>query len=149
MANAADPGEPAVIAVEAGDRLPGMPRRLLKLNADCEVTPRLSLGIGLQLTSGQRLRGDESNMQPGIGGYTLVNLRGSLDLGRGMRLFARVDNVFGRDYASLAAFDRNAFDDEGGALEGTGPGPVQRFVSPGTPRSVWVGIDVGLDGGED
>ncbi|MFO1376519.1 MAG: TonB-dependent receptor [Steroidobacteraceae bacterium] len=149
VANAVDPGQPAAIAVDPGDRLPGTPRRLLKLNADYDVTRRLSLGIGLQHASGQRLRGDESNRQPGLGGYTLVNLRGSLDLGRGMRLFTRVDNLLGRDYASLGALNRNGFDADGEPLGGVGPGPVQRFVSPGTPRSVWVGIEVGLGGGND
>ena len=83
VANAADPAQPAAIAVEAGDRLPGTPRRLLKLNADYDLTPRLSLGLNLQHVSAQRLRGDESNVQPTIGGYTLVNLRGSFELGRG------------------------------------------------------------------
>lgn len=147
VANAADPAQPAAIAVEAGDRLPGTPRRLLKLNADYDLTTRLSLGLNLQHASAQRLRGDESNVQPAIGGYTLLNLRGSFELGRGARVYARVDNVLGREYATLGALNRNGFD-AGGPLEGAGPGPVQRFVSPGTPRSVWVGIEVGLGGGE-
>lgn len=149
VAIAADPSQPAVIAVEAGDRLPGTPRRLVKVNADYDLTSRLSFGVNVQHASGQRLRGDESNVQPGVGGYTVVNLRGSLELGHGMRLFARVDNVLDRDYVSLGALNRNGFDDDGEALEGAGPGPVQRFVSPGTPRSVWIGIEVGLGSGNE
>jgi iron complex outermembrane receptor protein len=144
VANPLDPAQPATIAVDAGDRLPGVPRHLFRLNADWDATARLALGVNVQYASEQWLRGDESNDTRPLGGYTVVNLRGSYALGERVRLFAKLDNAFDRDYATLGAYNRNAFTADGTPREGTGPGPAQRFVSPATPRSVWAGIEFDL-----
>ncbi|MEW8586129.1 MAG: TonB-dependent receptor, partial [Candidatus Thiodiazotropha sp.] len=48
------------IAVESGDRLPGLPENLLKAGLTYRVTPNFSLGADLQYSSDIVLRGDES-----------------------------------------------------------------------------------------
>ncbi|KGR47440.1 TonB-dependent receptor [Xanthomonas vasicola] len=59
-----------------------------------------------------------------------------------MSLFARVDNVFNRHYATYAAVAEDVFPD--GELArpqdvpvGTGP---SRFLAPGVPRQLLVGL---------
>ncbi len=145
VAGALDPDQPSTIDVRPGDRLPGVPGRLARVNLDYDLTPRLSLGVNLQHAAAQRLRGDEDNDAAPLGGHTLVNLRGQFELGAGLRAWVKLDNLCNARYATLGAFNRNAFEADGGARAGAGPGPVQRFLSPGAPRSVWLGLDFAFD----
>jgi len=142
-----DPSQPASIQVTSGDRLPGVPRHLFKLGVEWQPTPALTLGAQTFYASGQYLRGDESNLTEPLGGYTLVGLRAAYEVADGLRLYARVDNAFDKEYETLGAYNRNGFDGNE-PLEGVGPGPVERFISPGTPRSYWVGIQYTLGGDE-
>src|SRR5690606_31861445 len=127
-----DPSQPASIQVTSGDRLPGVPRHLFKLGVEWQPTPALTLGAQTFYASGQYLRGDESNLTEPLGGYTLVGLRAAYEVADGLRLYARVDNAFDKEYETLGAYNRNGFDGNE-PLEGVGPGPVERFISPGTP----------------
>ncbi len=136
----ADPAQPATIAVSAGDRLPAIPAHRLKLGGDYRPAEALSLGGSVLYASSQYLRGDESNRLAQLPGYTIVNLRGEYRFAKGWRLLAKIDNVFDRKYSSIGALNRNGFDAASQPLGGVGPGPVERFVSPGAPRGFWVGI---------
>src|SRR5690606_20759072 len=74
------PNNPAAvdgeIGVVPGDRLPLVPRRLLKGGLQVDLTPRLTLGGELLAASAQHYRGDEGNWLAPIDGYAIVNLRG-------------------------------------------------------------------------
>ncbi len=146
VASESDPSQPETIAVQKGDRLPGVPDHLLKVGVDWKIDGRFTLGATMNAVSGQFLRGDESNNERKLSGYTLFNMRADYRMKSGWRLFARVDNVFDRDYRSLGAYNRVAFDDASEPLEGVGIGPVERFVSPGAPRSFWLGVEYRFGG---
>ncbi len=144
VSNAADPSEPPTIPVRAGDRLPGIPLHTVKLLGEYSLPRGFVVGVDVRWSSSQYLRGDEHNVQRPIPGYINTNLRFRYQATDQLRLFATVDNVFDRRYASLGARNRNAFDGDNMPLEGVGPGPVQRFSSPGTPRNFWLGFEYAL-----
>ncbi|MEW8505893.1 MAG: TonB-dependent receptor [Candidatus Thiodiazotropha sp.] len=121
------------IAVESGDRLPGLPENLLKAGLTYRVTPNFSLGADLQYSSDIVLRGDESNLDEEIDGYSVVNLRGEYQASDNLKLFAKVDNLFDREYETFGLY--------GEADEVLGDDYENpRFLSPGSPRAVWAGI---------
>jgi outer membrane receptor protein involved in Fe transport len=140
VANPADPAQAETIHVNTGDRLPGIPHHLIKLIFDWQLVSALSVGAQLQYGSSQFLRGDENNSRRPLPGYTVAGLRASYKVTGAFRLYARMDNVFDKQYSTLGAYNRNAFD----VNNAPGPGPVERFVSPGAPRSLWVGISYGV-----
>ena len=130
-----------VITVSAGDRIPGLPEHSFKLGADYALFERLSVGFDVMYNSNQVLRGDESNDLEPLDGYAIVNLRGRFSITDNLELFARVTNLFDRDYESFG-------------LLGEEPNevPVEefedfespRFVGPGAPRAGFVGIKLSL-----
>lgn len=141
VANEADPTQPETTAVSAGSRLPGVPSHLLKAGLTRQIDGRLSVGGTMNVVGNQYLRGDEGNRQLPLGGYAVFNLRADYRLTPSWRLFGRVHNVFDRRYATLGGYNRVAFDADSRPLEGVGPGPVNRFVSPGMPRAIWLGVE--------
>jgi iron complex outermembrane receptor protein len=144
VANPLDGTQPATLNVSAGDRLPGIPEHLLKLNLDYQVTPDLALGANLAYVSSQFLRGDDANTHAQLPGYTVVGARATYHFSNALQFFAKADNLFDREYATLGAFNRTAFDVRSQPLQGVGAGPVQSFVSPAAPRSFWVGVEYAL-----
>lgn len=140
VANEADPSTPETTSVSRGNRLPGVPSQLLKAGVRWHVDDQLSFGGTTQVIASQFLRGDEANAERKLGGYAVFNLQADYRLMPGWRVFGRVNNVFDRRYATLGAYNRVAFDAASEPLEGVGPGPVSRFVSPGMPRAFWLGV---------
>ncbi|PUB81361.1 MAG: TonB-dependent receptor [gamma proteobacterium symbiont of Ctena orbiculata] len=121
------------IAVSSGDRLPGLPENLLKAGATYRVTSNFSLGADLQYSSDIVLRGDEANLDDEIDGYTLVNLRGEYQATDNLKLFAKVDNLFDKEYETFGLY--------GEADEVLGDDYEDpRFLSPGSPRAFWAGL---------
>lgn len=123
------------IFVEAGDRIPGIPRHRVVASADYDFGS-LSLGADLQAQSGQYLRGDESNDAPRTDGFATLDLRGEMKLGKSARLFAHVTNVFNARYATFGTFtetDEIELDEVPGADN-------PRALSPGAPRRFLLGM---------
>jgi len=142
VASELDGAQPETIQVQSGDRMPGLPDHLIKAAAEYRVTPSFQLGANILYASSQRYRGDEGNDFDELGGYAVVGVRAAYQFLNGMQLYAKADNVFDREYNTLGAFNRNAFDDDSEPREELGP--VQRFVSPAAPRSFWVGVQYSL-----
>jgi iron complex outermembrane recepter protein len=121
--------EDGQIQVRPGDRLPAVPRHSFRAGADFDITPELSIGAGLLGASGRYLRGDEANLQRQIDGYLRLDTAVRYRLGK-VELFGRVENVFDAEYETFGIY--------GDATELGFADP--RFLSPGAPRSVLVGI---------
>ncbi|MGQ3048323.1 MAG: TonB-dependent receptor [Niveispirillum sp.] len=116
--------EEGVIAVERGDRIPGIPLHSLKIGADVALTDGLTVGTEMQYSSSRYLRGDEANLTDPIGGFALFNLSARYQVLDGVTLHARVDNLFDRRYATFGIYgeaDEMGFEDA-------------RFLSPGATR---------------
>lgn len=131
-----DDGE---IAVERGDRLTGLPRHSATLTLDYEgqIGSRgYAIGGDMIARSGLLLLGDEANDNPEVPGYVVFNLRGRIELVKGVALFGEVRNLFDRDFATFGTFsevDEIDLDEAPGASD-------PRAFGPGAPRRFTVGI---------
>ena len=112
----------------------------------------------MQAFSGQYARGNENNLHRAgtftdafgnvrtfdgggrLPGYAILNLNGEVDLGRGWPRFGRVDNVFDKRYATVAALAENPFDAAGAFQPDSGDWRRETFVAPGAPRAFWIGL---------
>jgi outer membrane receptor protein involved in Fe transport len=130
--------------VRPGDRIPGLPSDTLKLRAEWSAGARLVVGGDVVVVSNQYAHGDENNrdVHGPVPGYALVDLDAHYDVSPQLRLFAQVDNLFDRRYATYGLLGSNVFTGPGGSF-----GPVngaaavaEQFRAFGAPRSVFVGL---------
>ncbi|MEB1611260.1 TonB-dependent receptor [Xanthomonas campestris pv. campestris] len=144
-----------VIALRPGLRIAALPRHNLKLGVEWQHDA-LTLGAGVRAVSGRVASGNEDGQvdnadddEPaperidiGTAGYALVDLQARWQLGARLSLFARVDNVFNRRYATYAAVAEDVFPD--GELARPQEAPVEtgpaRFLAPGVPRQYLIGV---------
>lgn len=149
-----------VLRVKSGDRIPLIPRNILKLSANYSVTERFNIGGDAISISSTYARGNENNdHQSGglyygsgkVGGYTVFNLNTDYQITKQWRAFARVNNLFDREYATAGMLGANPFNasgvlrTDGQAANGTVNGRRtttvgETFVAPGAPRTAWVGV---------
>jgi iron complex outermembrane receptor protein len=124
-----------LIEVEAGDRLPGIPRHraVFTVNFDTDLW---GLGGDVQIASGQFLFGDEANLEPRTDSYVIANLRGSLRLIGQLSLFGEIRNFFDQRYATFGAFGET----EEVELEEAPMASDPRSLGPGSPRRFHLGI---------
>ena len=147
------------IDVKKGDKIPLIPEHMFKLFANYQATDKLSLGLNTNTVSDSLARGNENGKHvslnandPGkISGYTVVNFSAAYQVQPNWLLFARVNNVFDRDYETAALLGQNPFNAATGTynvgVSGTSPNQSNRttsvgetFVAPGAPRTAWIGV---------
>jgi len=129
------------IVVAPGSRIPGIPRQSLRVRVDWEASEAFSVGANLVANSGSRLRGDESNqdLRGPVPGYAVLNLDARWKLRKNLELFARVDNVFNREYANFGVLGRNAFANPQKAFDPANAAS-EPFYGLGAPRGAWLGL---------
>jgi iron complex outermembrane recepter protein len=135
------------IAVVPGDRMPGIPQNRLKLGADFRIVPQWTVGAELNYLSSFFYVGDESNQLAPIPGYTLVNLHSSYRPCEHLEIFASINNLLDRRYATWGILsDPTGVDAPGIAPNAVanGPGVDNRFLSPGAPLEIFGGIRLRL-----
>ncbi|NOQ93674.1 MAG: TonB-dependent receptor [Methylophaga sp.] len=130
--------DPNGINVQAGDQLPAIPRHNIKLGADYAFTPTFNMGASMQYAGSSYMRGDEGNELPKINSYTTFNLNARYKPHKMVQLWAKVDNVFDREYENSGIRNFNFYElpEDGEVIQ------EERFVSPGAPRSFWAGVKV-------
>jgi outer membrane receptor protein involved in Fe transport len=121
--------------VSKGNRLPGVPEHNIKVGADYAFTKQFSVGTTASYSSSQYLRGDEANEDSKLGGYTVVNLHGRYKVTDNFQIFAKVDNLFDKEYENFGLYGEP---DEAPGLSYTD----QRFVGAGAPRAGWLGFKI-------
>ena len=152
------PGVEGTIAVQPGNRIPLIPRHILKLFADYQLSPAWSFGADVTAIGSSFARGNENNQhQPdgayylGSGrnpGYAVLNLSADFKPTPQWSFFLQVNNVFDRKYSSAAQLGATAFDASGNFVarpnpvnaNGDYPRQNSTFYSPGAPRSFRVGV---------
>ena len=135
------------IEVRSGDRLPGLPANVFKLDVGWRGLPglpTLRMGANLQAQSGLYVRGNENNRhQPDgtdfngsgrVGGFAILNLQARWQVAPGWTVLGKVNNVFDRRHATGGLLGENAFN-AAGQLQGPDDWRDEQFVAPGTPRS--------------
>ena len=140
------------ITVRPGDSVPLVPRHTGRLVLDYELGSRWDIGGNLVVASGSYLHGNENNAnQAGatasgwIPGYAVVNLQGTWHASRRADLFARVVNLFDRQYATAGFLTSSAFNPDGSFIADPARWPNENAVSPAAPLAVWAGVRVRLD----
>ena len=137
------------IVVTPGDRIPGLPRDSLKLRAEWNRDEQLSIGMSVVAVSHQYARGDENNQDAHgpLPGYAVAHLDVQYAVSPRATLFAQVDNLFDRRYATFGQLGANVFTGPGGAFgPASGAAPVsEQFRAFGAPRGVFVGLRYAFD----
>lgn len=145
------------ILVRPGNRMPGVPRHNFKLSLAYDVGTAWTLGGNLVALSSQLARGNENNLHEAgtftnsqgntrtfvgsgkVPGYAVLNLNLRYRVARHWQIFARLDNVFDRNYPTAAVLGENAFPD-GNFSPDSGTWRKDTFYAPGAPRAAWIGI---------
>ncbi len=129
------------IQVQPGDHVPSIPRNNFKLRADWQATPKLSIGGTLVYSSSQYAQGDNNNQDVNgpIAGYTIFNLDGRYQITDQLQVFARINNLFNRQYQTAGVLGENFFTGPNFSYNLAGAQPSM-FVSPGAPFGIWVGV---------
>ena len=129
------------IQVSKGNRIPGVPRQSLHLRLDLDVGESIALGANLVANSSSRARGDENNLDVSgaVPGYAVLNLDGRYRFSKNLEAFARINNVFDRQYANFGILGQNVFTGAGRSFDPANP-VNESFRGLGAPRGAWVGL---------
>jgi iron complex outermembrane recepter protein len=133
------------IQVVPGDRLPGIPEHRLKLGADYKIMSDWTVGATVNVVSSFFFVGDQSNQLAPIPGYTVVNLHTSYKPVPHFEVFASINNLFNRKYATWGTLsDPTGIGAPGIPPSGTsnGPGVDNRFLSPAAPFEAFGGVRI-------
>jgi iron complex outermembrane recepter protein len=131
------------IQVEPGDQLPGIPKNRVKVGADLQILPQWALGASAEWVSSVYYVGDQSNQLAPIAGYTVVDLHSTYTLIQHVQVFASIDNLLNRKYATWGILsDPTGIGTPGVPVNGVtnGPGVNNRFLSPAAPFEIFAGI---------
>jgi outer membrane cobalamin receptor len=116
-------------AIERGDRLPLVPDHVLSVGVTLALRRGFSLGVDARYVGERWLRGDEANEERPLPAYATGALRAGYETAA-WELQVIVANLLGRDYATFGTFNVN----QGGG------GVVERFLTPGEPRTIVVSL---------
>jgi outer membrane receptor protein involved in Fe transport len=153
------PGFEGNIQIEPGDRIPLIPRYILKGSVQWDVFEGLSVGLDAITLGNSYARGNENNQHepdgvfylgPGkTSGFTVVNLGADYQPSDHWKLFAEVSNVFDRRYYTGSQLGATGFTDNGSfivrpfaapVIDGERPLVGATFYAPGAPRAYWAGL---------
>jgi iron complex outermembrane receptor protein len=124
------------IFVHPGDTLPLMPKNRVVLDIEYQATPQWSIGADARFVDSQFLVGDQSNQEPQIPAYGVVNLHTALKVNKWTTFFVEVNNLFNRLYYTYGTFIK---------LEGLPPNlnlTEPTTLSPAPGRLAYAGIKV-------
>jgi len=157
--------------IEPGDSLPGLPNHIIQAGWNHQFNDKFDFTINMIAHSSAFVRGNENNdHQPraasnAIGGgfnrdpndyigggktagYIVFNLRANYNFNKNITLFAKVDNLFNKKYATAGDLGRNSFDAAGNFITNSDTWNKTTFLGPGAPLAAWIGLDVDLNWAE-
>jgi iron complex outermembrane recepter protein len=129
------------IQVVPGDRIPAVPAHRFKAGVEYTVTDAWTLGADLNVIGSQYLIHDDSNQNPKVPAYWLVNLHTSYQVTKEVELFGLVQNLFNQHYYAAGTFFNTAGFNSAtfGAPNFLVLGDPRTFV-PGMPFAAYAGI---------
>jgi len=131
----------ANIFVVPGDHIPGIPANRFKIGGEYLITDAWKLGGDFNFFGNQYLLHDDSNLNPKVPAYWVVNMHTSYQVTKNIEIFGLVQNLFNRHYYSAGTFFSTA-----GYNNSTFGGPNlmtfndPRTFLPGMPLAVYAGI---------
>jgi outer membrane receptor protein involved in Fe transport len=152
-----------VIDIKKGNRIPLIPRNMLKLAAFYKVNDKFTLGVDTLTVSSSLMRGNENNedTRGALAGYTNVNLTAAYSIDSEWTVFAKVNNLFDKEFATAGSLGMNVLNPDGTPRTGssriaTSSGQQylstyaysvsEAFVTPGAPLAAWVGVRYSFGG---
>ena len=155
------PGFDGDIRIAKGDRIPLIPRTIVKAAIGWDAATWLSFDADMITVSGVYARGNENNRHRPDGvyylgdgktdAYAMVNVGAEMRPIKRVALFVQVDNVLDKRYATAAQLGATGFDATGNFVARPFAAPViggerpllsSTFYAPGAPRSVQVGARI-------
>ncbi len=148
------------ILVRPGDRIPLIPKNTGRIVIDYELTTKWDLGGNVIAASGSYLHGNENNAnQAGatnaagayvsgsgwISGYAVVNLYSTFRITKHAEIFARLNNLFDKQYATAGFLTSSSFNPNGTFIPNPNYWPNENAVSPAPPRAIWAGVRMRFD----
>jgi outer membrane receptor protein involved in Fe transport len=145
------------ILVRPGDRIPLIPKNTGRLVLDYDLTQKWNIGGNLIAASGSYLHGNENNANQAGGtngegayvsgsgwipGYAVVNLQSTYHVTKHAEIFARLINLFDKQYATAGFLTSSAFNPNGSFIPNPNNWPNENAISPAAPRAIWVGMRV-------
>jgi len=126
-----------VVAVQKGDRIPGIPEHIFKASLNVDLWKKVSFGINGMYSGNQFFRGDEANITAPLAGYWVFNSTAEYKITKNVTVFGKVNNIFDTNYGTFGVY--------GQATDVLGPQYDNgRFVSPAAPRAGWIGIRLSI-----
>ncbi|QUS38253.1 TonB-dependent receptor [Tardiphaga alba] len=128
------------IQILPGNQIPAIPRHRVKAGFDYAVTDAFKVGGDALFVSSQYYVGDDSNQAPKLESYAVFNAHASYQIDKSVQVFARIDNILDRRYATYGTFFEtdSVPNFANGGAEFTDP----RSVSPARPRAFYAGVKV-------
>jgi iron complex outermembrane recepter protein len=133
--------------LEAGDRLPGIPRHRFKAGFEYWLTSKWKFGADLVAASNQPFFpnevSDEEELDEVLAGYTRVDLHTSYDITDKIQVYGLIKNLFNQRYGLYGTyFDADDVGEEVDEVLG-GPGfSDPRSISPALPFAAYGGVKV-------
>lgn len=153
------PGFEGEIDIAQGDRIPLIPRHLLKGAVTLDATRWLTLSADVVASAGVIARGNENDAHRPDGVYYLgegrtqpyavLNAGAELRPTQGVAFYVQVNNLLDKAYATAAQLGATGFDASGNfvarpfsapVIDGERPLAGSTFFAPGAPRSVQAGL---------
>lgn len=157
------PGFEGEIDIRKGDRIPLIPRNIFKAAVGWDPIKEVTLNLDMIAVSGSIARGNENGLHKPDGVYYLgegqTRPYAVFNLGAQVRpiprltIFAQVNNLLNKDYATAAQLGATGFDASGNFVARPFTGPViagerpllgSTFYAPGAPRWVQIGAKIRL-----
>jgi outer membrane receptor protein involved in Fe transport len=153
-----EPGLEGNIQITPGDRIPLIPRHMLKLSADFAATSQLTINASMVALTGVFARGNENNAHQADGivylgdgrskGYAVFNIGAKYQATPKLQLMGQINNLFDTRYTTGAQLGANGFDANGnfaarpasGASDANYPVKRSTFYAPGAPRLYVIGL---------
>ena len=163
LAQAGKPGQEGNISINPGDKIPLIPRQMLKLFADYAFSPALTVSAGMVAVAGSLARGNENGLHQPDGkyylgpgrsaGYAIFNLGAALRVTPQLQVMAQINNLFDTRYDTAAQLGPTGFDANGnvsarpfGGSDAAGYAVRQStFYAPGAPRLFWIALRYQFD----
>jgi outer membrane receptor protein involved in Fe transport len=145
------------ILVRAGDRIPLIPKHTGRIVLDYDLSKRWNVGGNVIATSGSFLHGDENNANQAGGtngegayvsgtgwipGYAVVNLQSTFHITKRAEIFARLINLFDKQYSTAGFLTSSSFNPNGSFIPDPNNWPNENAVAPAAPRAIWAGMRV-------
>jgi outer membrane receptor protein involved in Fe transport len=136
------------IVIRPGDRIPLIPRHVFKARAEWQILPAWSAELGVIAVSDAPARGNENGLHRPDGmnylgrgatpGHAVFDFGTAFQATPRLRIFAQVDNLFDRRYATASQLGTTGFDADG--VFAARNRVHSTFQAPGAPRTVRFGV---------